>query len=935
MSTSTPKPSRWRPWLLLAVATSLFLVVAITVAYRAKTSGIRAIEQAFADRGLGVSLGSSRLSLRANVVVDTLCVSLADDDHHDVCADRVAIGLNRRALLRRNVEVRSVAIRALTIDTATDRLERFFEKQGEEDSADEPRSSRLDALRNLTIDATHVALQHDETTMHGRLDNVALNHAPSGDDATAWTLAYDAILERFETTNVSLARVFEGIAHTALHVEATANRARDLQHVQARFAAPITVHTHVKTPSTIRLQQLRFEAPYAILLDRPAAVFADIGVAADATTVRLDVGHWTTRLRDLYIATATADTPTIYATDASVADIVQRAKDALRATPAPQGEHDDQTPRSALSDEVAQRRWWEVLPREITLHDGRIAQVDTLPVLTDDGIDASATIVHSNVRALDMHYGIRVIQRQMDLELSAELFRGTAPSGSLRAKFEFEYDKNRAHLDAGVSDVPLGWLIGQWSRSFADAEGTVQAGIQLHGSTARGFEATTAVTLSDVVLPHAKLQEPLRFSSLTSEATLTLNERDDGWALSMPSHVVRVGDAELHPRLELIGLRSKPPHLAQRAIIRLHVPEQDAMVLFRAIPASLRGPVADAHMRGQWGILLDFAIEARGVDAQGRPLWEILSPTTSTLLDQSLALIDLPEAVDVRRMNGPMQLVFRGPNDSMMRPITIPAPQNLRQYPTVSNRSGDEANSRWVRLNDMSYYVVATQLYREDGSFFRNTGINWLQLRRVLSEALTTGTLSRGASTITMQTVKNLFLSHERSIERKLQELFLSYWMTRAVPKERILEIYMNIIELGPNINGVEEASQFYFRQPISTLGLRDSVWLSSLSPSPVRLGGGTYKGPIAPGSCVRCDRLIDGLLARKWISAEEHRVGIGQPLDEHEAAPGALPVELPPLFAAIEEGTAAKAVDRLPTDERIAWWVHQSIVPRGTSAQR
>jgi membrane peptidoglycan carboxypeptidase len=84
-----------------------------------------------------------------------------------------------------------------------------------------------------------------------------------------------------------------------------------------------------------------------------------------------------------------------------------------------------------------------------------------------------------------------------------------------------------------------------------------------------------------------------------------------------------------------------------------------------------------------------------------------------------------------------------------------------------------------------------------------------------------------------MQTVKNLFLTQERTISRKLQELFLAWHLDRVLTKDRILEIYMNIAELGPGIYGVAQASEHYFGKRASDLNLLESAYLASLLPSP------------------------------------------------------------------------------------------------------
>ena len=117
---------------------------------------------------------------------------------------------------------------------------------------------------------------------------------------------------------------------------------------------------------------------------------------------------------------------------------------------------------------------------------------------------------------------------------------------------------------------------------------------------------------------------------------------------------------------------------------------------------------------------------------------------------------------------------------------------------------------RWVPLEDISPVLINSVIMSEDGQFCRHLGIDFGELRGVVSNALA-GEPTRGASTITMQTVKNLFLWNGRSIVRKVVELPLAAYFDLVVPKWRIMEIYLNIAEWGPGIYGIEAAAQHHF----------------------------------------------------------------------------------------------------------------------------
>ena len=233
----------------------------------------------------------------------------------------------------------------------------------------------------------------------------------------------------------------------------------------------------------------------------------------------------------------------------------------------------------------------------------------------------------------------------------------------------------------------------------------------------------------------------------------------------------------------------------------------------------------------------------------------------------------LPHEVDVRRLNDTFEFLFRGPDDSINRTLRAPAPRrsDAAEGEPLEEGTTLDTGERWARLDDISYFLIAAQLYREDGRFFTNRGINWYQMRLVLEDALATGWPERGASTISMQLVKNVFLSHERSVERKLQELFLTYWMTRLVPKERILEVYLNVIEWGPGVNGVVDAAEHYFGVAPGDLGLAEAAWLSLITPAPNRRAPQREMGEPPEWMMSWVESTLTGMRERDWITEAEH----------------------------------------------------------------
>ena len=143
------------------------------------------------------------------------------------------------------------------------------------------------------------------------------------------------------------------------------------------------------------------------------------------------------------------------------------------------------------------------------------------------------------------------------------------------------------------------------------------------------------------------------------------------------------------------------------------------------------------------------------------------------------------------------------------------------------------ADRRWVSINDMAPVLVNSVMMSEDGQFCSHGGVDWHQLSLVMDDA-NEGGPSRGASTITMQTVKNLFLWNGRSYVRKALEFPLAIAADAILSKRRIMEIYLNIAEWGPGIYGIEAAAQHHFKRPASKLTSQQAALLAVTLPNPI-----------------------------------------------------------------------------------------------------
>lgn len=146
-----------------------------------------------------------------------------------------------------------------------------------------------------------------------------------------------------------------------------------------------------------------------------------------------------------------------------------------------------------------------------------------------------------------------------------------------------------------------------------------------------------------------------------------------------------------------------------------------------------------------------------------------------------------------------------------------------------------DGNWNYTPLSEISPFMQKCVLTSEDPSFYSHRGFINEAFKESIAKNIKTKKFSRGASTISMQLVKNIFLTREKTLSRKLEEILLVYILenNHISSKDRMLEVYFNIIEWGPNIYGIGEASQFYFQKRASDLNLNECLFLAIIIPSP------------------------------------------------------------------------------------------------------
>ncbi|MBN1232892.1 MAG: transglycosylase domain-containing protein [Candidatus Coatesbacteria bacterium] len=156
-------------------------------------------------------------------------------------------------------------------------------------------------------------------------------------------------------------------------------------------------------------------------------------------------------------------------------------------------------------------------------------------------------------------------------------------------------------------------------------------------------------------------------------------------------------------------------------------------------------------------------------------------------------------------------------------------------------------SKKFVSINDLPDYLVRAVLICEDGGFFGHKGFSLRHIQRAIKHDAKVGRFARGASTISMQLAKNLYLDREKTFKRKFQEALLTFAIENEIPKRRMLEIYFNIIEFGPNIYGIKDATYTYFGRPPWYISVTEAAWLATIIRSPSTYYREFLRGEMGP----------------------------------------------------------------------------------------
>ncbi len=265
-------------------------------------------------------------------------------------------------------------------------------------------------------------------------------------------------------------------------------------------------------------------------------------------------------------------------------------------------------------------------------------------------------------------------------------------------------------------------------------------------------------------------------------------------------------------------LDQRSDHVA--AAFHFDVPSASCQSLLDSLPSALLPALQGTRITGNFGARGRFGFDTRSLDKLELE-YEVKDQCRVTQVPPELARERFEQSFSHR---------IYLPDGSIAEELTGPGTDN------------------WTPLDEISPYMQVAVLTTEDGGFPRHHGFNRASIRSAIVANLKARRFARGASTITMQLAKNLFLSRDKTLSRKLEEVVLTDYLEQTFSKDELMELYLNVIEFGPAVYGITSASEHYFGRTPAELHLGECLFLSSLLPAPLRYSAMRESGQVPEG---------------------------------------------------------------------------------------
>lgn len=277
-----------------------------------------------------------------------------------------------------------------------------------------------------------------------------------------------------------------------------------------------------------------------------------------------------------------------------------------------------------------------------------------------------------------------------------------------------------------------------------------------------------------------------------------------------------------------------------------------------SLPKGLVARVAGMRMAGTFALKGKIAFDTARIDRDFAASWDTAVTCRVT---------EAPPAIDVSRFTHAFER-------------TVYTPDGIPK--TIETGPGTPS---WVPYGAISKFMTTAVLTTEDGGFYRHRGFDAEAIRNSIREDLRKRKFVRGASTVSMQLAKNVYLDRTKNVSRKLQEAILTMYLEQVLTKDQIMELYLNVVELGPMVYGVGPAAQHYFRGEASQLSLGQALYLSSILPNP-KVDHFTAQGPVTSSWMSFLHKLMEIAHKRDRVTDEELEDGLRETVVRGSPAP-------------------------------------------------
>ena len=422
-----------------------------------------------------------------------------------------------------------------------------------------------------------------------------------------------------------------------------------------------------------------------------------------------------------------------------------------------------------------------------------------------------------------------------------ELPSGGTPAGS-DPKF---------HLEGGpVSLARLG--IQEHALGLVDVEKATLAGTADVTLAPTGVAFDGRITVRDLGIDEPRLApEVLHGLSLTVGGRGTQENRT---RITLEAGTLAVGDTTVSLRGNLaLATDLRGSRLTGDAVFDVPTTPCDGML--RSLPAGLLPTLKTARMSGTFTAHTTLAFDERDLDHLDLR-W---------LIDDRCRLVDVPPELTRSHFSGAFsQRIYHRDG-------------------TLGDLETGPGTRHWASIEDISPYMQVAVLTTEDGGFFRHQGFHHAAIKAAVIANLKAHKFARGASTISMQLAKNLFLTRKKTLSRKLEELILTDYLEANFQKSEMMELYLNVIEFGPDIYGIKQASEHYFGREPSELNVAEAFFLATLLPSPIKHHAAKERGKLSDDALARLRALIKIAEKRGNLSKRELAEALGEPVIFHK----------------------------------------------------